>query len=129
MAVLIPGMRQHKLTWIVAIQFLPLSYTTQPFLGCPLWFHNFFHTGLVKRDTLFIVRLFSRRWLYVQNRSIHWQVYRNHWLYRTTWNWSWTLECHIVPSQIWPLVTFMAILKQKMHQICFFLPWSISEQA
>jgi len=37
------GVRQHKLTWIVVIichQPIP----SQPFIGHPLWVHNFFHT-------------------------------------------------------------------------------------
>jgi len=45
--------RQHKLTWIVVIKFFTISLPSQPFLGCHLGFHIFFHNGLLEIRTLF----------------------------------------------------------------------------
>jgi len=36
---------QHKFTWIVLLKFCHQPMSSQPFLGHPLWFHNFSHTS------------------------------------------------------------------------------------
>jgi len=37
--------RQHKFTYIVVIKNFAISLPPQPFLGCHLGFHIFFHNG------------------------------------------------------------------------------------
>ena len=44
--------RQHKFTWIFVFKIFAISLLSQPFLGCHLGFHIFFHTGLLVGCTL-----------------------------------------------------------------------------
>jgi len=46
--------RQHKFTWIVVIKIFAINLPSQPFLGCHLAFHIFFHNGLLGGCTLFL---------------------------------------------------------------------------
>ena len=61
------GMRQHKLTWIVVIKFFSHQLIpSQPFLGHPLWFHNFFTLAILNRAALFFtVGLFLSEYLII----------------------------------------------------------------
>jgi len=45
--------RQHRFTCIVIIESFAISLPSQPFLGCHLGFHIFFHNDLLGGHTLF----------------------------------------------------------------------------
>ena len=47
------GMRQHKFTLIVVIKFCNQPLPSQPFLGRPFWFHNFFTMTILNKVTFF----------------------------------------------------------------------------
>ena len=59
------GRRQHKLIWIIAIKICAINLPSQPFLGCQLWFHNFFYAG--QGRTFFTAWLFLSRFAYTSS--------------------------------------------------------------
>jgi len=46
--------KQHKFTWIVVIKTFAINLPSQPFLGCHVGFHIFFHDGLFGGRTLLL---------------------------------------------------------------------------
>ena len=56
-----PGI-STKFTWIVVIKIFPSTYTITAifFLGHPLWFDNFFHTGCFWADITSFCNIFTR---------------------------------------------------------------------
>jgi len=64
--VLIPGMGQHKLAWIVFIKIFTINLQcipSQSFPGHPLWFHNFFTLANLNRARLSLFCFFFQQFL------------------------------------------------------------------